>query len=73
MYKIFYKTGKMQNVICTIATDKYFSSFKKYILKSWMLYAKKYNLVFKDNILYAFRNHDQLGRGSFNKTIFFNI
>jgi len=55
MYKIFYKTGKMQNVICTIATDKYFSSFKKYILKSWMLYAKKYNL----GIIVFFQNIDQ--------------
>jgi hypothetical protein len=32
-------------------------------------YAEKYGLVFKDDILYAFRNHDKNGCGVFNKSI----
>ena len=34
-------------------------------------YAKKYNLKFKNDVLYAFREHDHFGRGAFNKTIFY--
>ena len=55
MYRIFNKIGKNQNVICTIATNKYFLNFRKYALKSWMLYAKKYNL----GIIVFFKNIDQ--------------
>jgi hypothetical protein len=32
-------------------------------------YAKAYNLKFDGEYLYAFRNHDKLGRGTYNKTI----
>jgi len=32
-------------------------------------YAKKHNLKFDGEFLYTFRNHDQFGRGIFNKTI----
>ncbi len=55
MYRIFNKIGKNQNVICTIATNKYFLNFRKYALKSWMLYAKKYNL----GVIVFFKNIDQ--------------
>jgi hypothetical protein len=34
-------------------------------------YAQKHNLKFEENYLYCFRNHDEYGRGSFNKTIFY--
>ena len=34
-------------------------------------YAKEHNLKFEDDFLYCFRNHDKYGRGSFNKTIFY--
>ena len=34
-------------------------------------YAKEHNLKFEENYLYCFRNHDNFGRGSFNKTIFY--
>jgi phosphoribosylanthranilate isomerase len=37
--------------------------------KEMKAYAKKYNLKLKNDTLYAFRNHDQWGRGNFNKTI----
>lgn len=32
-------------------------------------YAKEHGLKFEDDILYAFRDHDEFGRGEFNKTI----
>ena len=34
-------------------------------------YAEKHNLKFDGKYLYTFRNHDKFGRGSFNKTIFY--
>ena len=34
-------------------------------------YAKKYKLEFDGKYLYAFREHDEYGRGMFNKTIFY--
>jgi hypothetical protein len=34
-------------------------------------YAKRYNLKFDGKYLYAFRNHDQWGRGIFNSTIYY--
>jgi len=34
-------------------------------------YAKKHNLNFDGKYLYAFRDHDQYGRGMYNKTIFY--
>jgi len=34
-------------------------------------YAKKHNLKFDGKYLYAFREHDEFGRGMFNKTIFY--
>ena len=40
-------------------------------LKEAKSYAKKHNLKIDDEYLYAFRNHDIHGRGSFNKTIMY--
>ena len=34
-------------------------------------YAKEHNLKFEDDFLYCFRNHDNFGRGAFNKTIIY--
>ena len=34
-------------------------------------YALLHSLEIKDGYLYAFRNHDQWGRGVFNRTIFY--
>ena len=34
-------------------------------------YAKQWNLRFENDVLHAFREHDPFGRGSFNKTIFY--
>ena len=34
-------------------------------------YAKRYNLKFDGKFLYAFRDHDQYGRGLFNKAMFY--
>jgi hypothetical protein len=34
-------------------------------------YAKKYNLKIDDKYLYAYRDHDKFGRGTFNKTKFY--
>ena len=36
-------------------------------------YAKKHNLNFDGKYLYAYRKHDQWGRGSWNKTIFYKV
>ena len=38
-------------------------------LKEIKAYAEKHNLKFDGEFLYAFREHDQCGRGAFNKTI----
>ena len=38
-------------------------------IKEATKYAKKHKLEIKDGYLYAFRNHDMFGRGSFDKTI----
>ena len=40
-------------------------------LKEIKRYAKKHDLKFNRSYLYAFRDHDMFGRGSFNKTIFY--
>ena len=40
-------------------------------LKEITNYAKTHNLKLDKNYLYAYRNHDQLGRGVFNKTIYY--
>ena len=40
-------------------------------IKIMKKYAKKYSLEFDGEYLFAFRNHDQFGRGMFNKTIFY--
>ena len=40
-------------------------------LKEAKAYAKKHNLKIKDDCLYAFRDHDIHGRGSYNKTLFY--
>ena len=34
-------------------------------------YAKKWNLKLDKNYLYAYREHDQFGRGIYNRTIFY--
>ena len=38
-------------------------------IKEIQAYAKKHKLEFDGKYLYAFRNHDKWGRGSFNKTL----
>jgi len=40
-------------------------------LKEVKEYAKEYDLKYDNKYLYAFRNHDKVGRGLFNKTIFY--
>ena len=40
-------------------------------LKEITNYAKTHNLKLDKNYLYAYRNHDKLGRGIFNKTIYY--
>jgi len=40
-------------------------------LKEITNYAKTHNLKINKNYLYAYRDHDQLGRGIFNKTIYY--
>ena len=40
-------------------------------LKEVKAYAKKYNLKFDGEYLYAYREHDGNGRGIFNKTIIY--
>ena len=44
---------------------------KRQKLKEIKLYAKKHNLKYDKKYLYAYREHDNLGRGIFNKTIFY--
>lgn len=39
--------------------------------REMVAYAKKYNLRFDGHFLYAFREHDQWGRGVWNKTIIY--
>ena len=41
-------------------------------LKLAKVYAKKYNLKFDSTYLYAYRRQDQFGRGTYNKTIFYD-
>ena len=36
------------------------------------VYADKYKLKFDGDYLYAFRDHDNWGRGMFNKTIYYD-
>jgi len=44
---------------------------KEQCLKEMKMYAEEYNLKFDGECLFAFRNHDTVGRGMFNKTIFY--
>ncbi len=47
------------------------TKLKEQKIEEMKSYAKEFNLKFDGEFLYAFRNHDQFGRGLFNKTIFY--